>query len=103
MANAATRAVVARAYYTVDPLRLERFCTILRNGGYLPEEAIVFQLREYITKHGCRTMIEAREVYARTEYALLRFLDGQKVARLYAVERESFLLPEEKTEGNLNR
>lgn len=94
VAYAATRAVVARAWYSSDPFKLERFCQVLVDGGYGPNETIVFQLREWINQRGCRNKIDAQEIYARTEWTLRKFLDGECPVNLRRAEKELFHIPE---------
>lgn len=45
--------------------------------------------------HGYRARLEAREKYGKTERALLAFLTGEMLGRLYATTAELFPLPEE--------
>lgn len=93
VAYASVRAVIARAFYSGDHAKIERFCSILRDGGYGPGEEFVFSLREYICKRGCRTLIDARDIYQRTEWALFKFLNGESPKQLHATDKELFPLP----------
>lgn len=97
IAYGATRAVIARAYYSVDRQVLERFCTILREGSYTTnEESAVFMLREWIMRKGCQSRLDARELYCRTEWILQRFIEKQrKPERLKATEKELFPIPDD--------
>jgi hypothetical protein len=94
---AAVRAVIARAWYSVDTMLLERFCRILVSGGYAPEEEAVFKLREFIINKSCRSKDDARDIYAKTEWILNKFINGECPKVLAKVDRELFLLPEEQT------
>lgn len=95
--NAMTRAVIARAWHTVDTMRLERFCNILVNGAYAPEEEHVFKLREMIIARGSSGHDIRKDIYAKTEWALSKFVAGETPKQLSKVDKELFLLPEEVT------
>jgi hypothetical protein len=93
VAYAAVRAVIARAYYTADKQRIERFCSVLCDGGYAPGEELVWRLREFIQQRGCRSAQDAREIYLKTEWALWKFLNNETGERLHSTEKELFPLP----------
>jgi hypothetical protein len=98
--RSAIRAVIARAWYTEDHSKLERFCQILVSGKCAEDEGAAFTLREYLLKRrsGGASSVLAAEDYQRTEYALLRFLQGFPMVQVRPVAHESFPLPDEETE-----
>ena len=96
-ANAGPRAVVARAYYSVPTEILLSFCRIIRDGKYEDHQEAAFDLREYFIKSkntGSRRDIAL--LYAKTEYALSRFIEGQSAKRMPIITSERFFLPEER-------
>lgn len=95
-----TRAVIARAFYTAAAEHLIRFCEVLRSGMTTGErDRPIILLRDFLiaTKllHGEMGM--AREVYGKTERALLAYLHAERIARLYPVKGEHFPLLSERT------
>ncbi len=95
IAYGATRAVVARAYYSADRQTLERFCEILRDGGYGPGEEVVFMFREYCMRKGCKSTSDALQVYCVMEWCLQRFIDkAKKPEKVRATEKELFPIPQ---------
>jgi len=96
IANATTRAVIARAYYSADHDRLRQFGEML-TSGVVPhrDDHAVILLRQFLYAHPGSGSKQWRERYAKTERALLAFLDREPIAKLYPVTREHFPLPEE--------
>lgn len=97
-ARAGVRAVIARALYTIDRLRLERFCEILCTGRYSPGEESALALREYLLKVVAISTQIHLEMYRRTEFALDAFLSNKVISRVRPALSERFKLPEEVTE-----
>lgn len=94
--NASVLAPVARAAYTSDLDRLRSFCTMLSLGifhgdGY----QIVILLRNYLLQKRGSSSVEQQERYAKTERALVAFLNRENIGRLVAVKDEQFPIPEE--------
>ncbi|HOQ60971.1 MAG TPA: hypothetical protein PKZ08_10145 [Vicinamibacterales bacterium] len=91
------RAVVARAWYSVDHEQLERFCRVLSSG--LPEAACdagIIRLRDQLMATGStRNRGVQRELYGKVERALLTWLKGEVRSALRPVLEEHFPLPEE--------
>jgi hypothetical protein len=98
VATAITRAVVARAYYSIDLTRLIRFCDLLKSGmvGEEDEKSVSLLWQVLVSGvHGVRTPAGRRARYGKIERALLAFIRGESLTTLRAVEIELFLLPEE--------
>jgi len=96
--TAVTRAVVARAWYSIDPEKLVHFCTVLRTGlATCPADEPIILLRDYLvaSEKGRGALAVIREHYGKTERALKAHLAGESLGRLYAVASELFPLPEE--------
>jgi hypothetical protein len=96
VANAVTRGVVARAYYSTDKDKLVQFCEVLKTGlgGHGVQPVIL--LRDYLAK--CPRSRKAQflaEQYAKIERALLAYLRGERITKLYAPTFELFPLPGE--------
>lgn len=99
VANAVTRAVLARAWYSVDTGRLRRFADVLRAGiGSEESDAPITLLLKYLialSGSGKRGSAEHRECYAKTQRALLAYLNGENLRYLKATTTELFPLPTE--------
>jgi hypothetical protein len=97
VSRAPVRAVIARAFYTQDRERLERFCEILRTGKFdsNANEEAAWSLREHLLKFRTKSQQDGVDHYRKTAFALVRFLEGRPAPRLRHLEREPFLLPEE--------
>jgi hypothetical protein len=90
-------AVVARAWYSQDLQKLERFCEVLRSGMAEDSEAVVIMLRDYLsTMDRSHTMRVLRDIYGRAERALQCFLTGRSVTILRPCQAEVFPLPQTK-------
>lgn len=106
---AAVMAAVARAYYTYrsDLTRLQRFVEILCTGlgadpGSPDENAL--RLRGYLINAVIsRNSNASGEVYGKTAAALVAFMQGRSITKLYRPEREPFPLPEESVSANAGR
>jgi hypothetical protein len=98
VATATTRAIVARAYYSVDHARLLRFCDILKSGATVDEDekpvGLLWQLL-VSNVHAGKTPPAKRARYGKTERALLAFLRRESLTLLRANDSELFPLPEE--------
>jgi len=91
-----TRGVVARAWYSGDGERLGAFCEVLRTSvAKGPEDEVAILLRTYLMSTPGNSRQLRRERYGKTERALLAFLEGDELSRLYATDKELFPLPEE--------
>lgn len=97
VATAVTRGVLARAWYSADPKRLVLFAEELRSGAppIYPGNPMRL-LFDYLIRfaHG-KTRASRDEVYAKTERALLAYLNGERLTRLFASPEELFPLPDE--------
>ena len=94
-AKAGTRAVVARASYSVNREQLSRFCDVLSSGRYGEGDEAAIALREWLIKISVDSRNEQLEMYRRTEFALEAFIERRFVARVRPVANEKFKLPEE--------
>lgn len=91
-----TRAVIARAYYSVDLERLAAFCQVLCSGvagSHADRPAIL--LLSYLVRNPGSNEMARRERYAKTERVLWAFLHGETVHKVYAASEELFSLPGE--------
>jgi len=94
--NATTRAVIARAYYSADHDQLRCFGRML-SAGIVPDAGAVgvVLLRQYLAENSGTSHRDRLVRYAKTERALVAFLGGEQIGRLYAASDEHFPLPEE--------
>ncbi len=96
IANATTRAVIGRAYYSADHQRLRDFGQMLVSGVVPDASATgVILLRQYLYSNPGDSYAARRDRYAKTERALLAFLKDEPITRLMAAKQELFPLPEE--------
>lgn len=96
IANGTTRGVIARAYYSVAHERLRQFGEMLITGVVPhPGAAGIVLLRQHLYTHRGTGSQLLRERYAKTERALLAFLENDPITRLMAARQELFALPEE--------
>ena len=94
--TAITRAVIARAYYAIDPEVLTDFCRMLTTGIVTSDdESVIVLLRQHL--HGQRgsSFHERVQRYGKVQRALAAWLKGENPSRLYPASRELFPLPEE--------
>lgn len=94
--NATTRAVIARAYYSADHDRLVEFGRML-GAGVVPDDGAVgvVLLRQFLADNSSASRQTRLARYAKTERALVAFLNREPISRLYAASQEHFPLPEE--------
>jgi len=98
ISTATTRAVAGRAFYSADRARVKSFGQMLVSGIIPAVSAgCVLLLRQALTAIRGGTREERRDRYGKTERALLAFLRGEHVTKLYASTQELFPLPEETT------
>jgi hypothetical protein len=95
---AAVRAVIARAFYTVDHLRLRAFAHVLVTG--MPSEladtaAITLRNALLGSVPSARSAVQQVAIYAKTERALMAFVKRQELTKIYEAKAELFPLPEE--------
>jgi hypothetical protein len=94
--NGIVRAVVARAWYTQDHARLEQFVEIMRTGlsnGSGDEAAV--KLRNLLLSGVSGSRQDRTAVYRKTERALLSFLQGLPLKKIYETQEELFPFPGE--------
>ncbi len=91
------RAVILRAWYSVDLDMLDRFCRVLTSGiPESPDDGVIIRLRDQlITVGGVRNPVLRRELYARVERVLMAWLKGESRKVIRPVQQEYFPLPEE--------
>ena len=95
---AAVRAVVARAFYSADHDRVCAFGDILTTGMPTHDDdqaAILLRNNLLMTPSNSRGEGQMLSVYAKTERALIAFLRGESLSRLYGAKHELFPLPDE--------
>ena len=94
--TAITRAVIARAFYSADHDKLRDFGRMLGSGVVPDAGAIsVVLLRQFLAERAGASRNERLARYAKTQRALVAFLRGERITRLYAASEEHFPLPEE--------
>ena len=93
--QAAVRAVVGRAYYSVDSQVLKRFADVLVTGLMGDGEEAAVTMRNWLLQPVSRYGGSAHQrlVYAKCQRALYSFIRGEPLKRLYAAEHELFELP----------
>lgn len=101
LVQSATLAPPTRAWYQPSYReQLERFATVLISGRAGDSEEPIILLREFLIflkSTGGGNI--SKEIYAKTERALYAFLHGQRLAKLYAANKELFPLPTRGTKG----
>jgi len=96
ISSAATRAVLARAYYSCDHDLLRDFGRMLGTGVVPDRGAVaVVLLRQFLSEKPGHSRQATHERYTKTQRALVAFLKGESIGRLYAASQEHFPLPEE--------
>jgi len=97
------RAVIARAYYCAVHDRLVEFSRMLSTGVVPDEDAFcVIMLRQFLDGHSDTSRATRFARYAKTERALMAYLDHETLSRLCAATKEQFLLPEEQTQRRVS-
>lgn len=92
------RAVLARAWYSIETDVILDFASVVKSGVARREEQLpAGLLRSYLqdvdgTGGGYKVRAER---YGKTERALFAFVHGEPISRLYATSKELFPLPEE--------
>lgn len=100
---ASTRAVIARAYYTVNRERLAKFAEFLITG--LPDDpkrdSAVITLRNWLLESSIPDKrrsqggrFDRKLTYKYTEHALFNFLKGLRITQLLEIAEEQFPLPD---------
>jgi hypothetical protein len=92
------RALIVRAWYSVDRARLQDFCKILMDGMTVSPNAdhdgAAVRYRNYImTSKGSADSVEL-EKYRRGQYALEHFLRRQPLAKIYVNDKDVYPLPD---------
>jgi hypothetical protein len=92
--QAPCKAVVARAYYSQDHGKLERFMEVYNSmvteGA---KESAATTLRKYLTSGKLYGWSARGEMYRKTETALYYFIRGKPMSKIYGTEKELFPLP----------
>ena len=98
--TAVTRAIIARAYYSIDHSLLEDFCRKLSTGIVTSEDESIFVLlRQQLLALRGSGFPQRMQRYGKTERALIAWLKGENPSRLYSVTIEQFPLPGEEVEA----
>lgn len=89
-------APIARAWYTEDRLRLQKFADVLYQGlATRKGDLSVIKLRDYLLQlPGIGGDQMQKEIYSMTETALKAFLDRTNLEKLTPTKEELFPLPE---------
>tara|TARA_Y100000589_G_scaffold303291_1_gene315530 strand:- start:27 stop:863 length:837 start_codon:yes stop_codon:yes gene_type:complete len=97
VSTATTRAVIARAWYSVDHDQLAQFCRVLSTGMIEnTDDTIIIKLRDQLMATGSlRNRTIQKEFYGKIECVLLHWLHGETRSILRPVRAEHFMLPEE--------
>lgn len=102
LCSAPLRAVIARAYYRIRSRnRIRLFCEYLLSGlvGNVETDAAVIKLRNWLLDVQSRGHSGGKRIreqtYAKTEEALVLFLNEAECDRLAQAKEEMFPLPEE--------
>lgn len=86
--TATTLAVIARASYSQAHLLLRRFAEVMENGQMAsPTESAAVSLGRWLLE---RRRSGSAEIYGKTERALLSFLKGEALSKVYAAKEELF-------------
>lgn len=95
--NARTRAVWARAFYSVDHEELKAAAKVLRDGKECERDNPLRMLRDFFQEGGSRKKGDVGESseYAKTERMLVAYLRHELPQRLTESSREAFPLPGE--------
>jgi len=94
--TAITRAVVARAYYSVDRAMLKNFCRKLTTGIVTSgDEGIVVLLRQHLQENRGGSYSQRMLRYGKVQRVLSAWLKGENPSRIYPASAEQFPLPEE--------
>jgi hypothetical protein len=99
VATAVVRAVLARAFYSADPAVLQHFADVLRTGlATGPRDQPITVLLNFLicAAQQVRGRPDSREIYGKVERALVAYLTGEQLGRLYASTAELFPLPQRK-------
>lgn len=95
VSDANTRAVIARAFYSCDPDRLKAFANMLISGVVPNEDAIaVMLLRNFLYDNAGFSRKVRHERYAKTQRALVAFLNRDRITKLFAAPSEQFPIPD---------
>ena len=96
ISTAATRAVIARAFYSVDTTMLKDFCRKLSTGIVTADnESLLVTLRQYLQSQRGSSYSERMQRYGKVQRALAAWLKGSNPSRLCAATSELFPLSEE--------
>ncbi len=96
LVRAPVTAGIARALYSCDPAKLERFCTVLVSGVPKKEsEEVIIKLRDAILKINGTGFKANAEIYFKTQNAIRMFCEGTSCNKLHPATNELFPLAEE--------
>ena len=99
VANASTRAVVGRAFYSIEHEVLRHFCRVLGTGEMEnKDDAVILLLIRFLISQPSHGRTIRNEKYRKTERALDAWLTGEKLLKLFPTSFELFPLPEEDAE-----
>jgi hypothetical protein len=87
-------AVLARAFYTIDPDRLARFAEVLITGiPETTEEHVIIKLRNWLVSDRTTGNASSLDAHGKTTRALQAYLKGEHINTLYAAKEDVFIIP----------
>lgn len=94
-ANGAMLAVCAKAAYTCDRVKIQRFLTVIRTGVVDGDhESAAIRLRDFTRGlRGAGSQSVREDTYNKTMAALSTFLDGRPAHRIYGTALDLFPIP----------
>lgn len=101
LCRAPLAAVIARAYYTQDHVRLDYFCKVLLDPSLSSDiqvDRAIQKLHTFMLTSPSSGGSGLSETYRKAEYALKSWLTGKVVNKLIEVSEEQFPTPDEQSE-----
>lgn len=100
-ASGSMLAVCAKAAYTCDRMKIQRFLDIIKTGIVDGDhESAAVRLRDFTRSlRGAYSQAVREEVYNKTMNALSTFLDGRPVSRIYGTATDLFPIPSPNASG----
>lgn len=94
ISRAPVLAAIARAYYTQDDAKVQRFAEVLKTGITSDEkEHVIITLRNWLMTTKSDGGTSALEAHGKTSRALQAYIRGEKIRILYAAKEDLFKLP----------
>jgi hypothetical protein len=96
LSRAPVMGAIARAYYTQDHAKLQRFIEVIISGiTQDPTEHVIIVLRNWLLSATKKAggSLNSLEAYGKTARALQAYIRGEKIRTLYAATQDIFALP----------